>query len=141
MTPKQIKAKMRRILKQTIEYYGADISRRALGPNGCIYQTHDKRCCAVGRLLTQKQRDLIVEDANNGIDVHTLVEMYEFKNLNLPTMFYKDLQSFHDVDTNWSYSSDTGLSDDGKDYSQHILDYINNGAYEASQEHEKTDSY
>ena len=96
---------MLRILDETVAYYGKNPDkRRAATETGCQYRTDDGRRCAVGRLLTDKELDLLVEKRfNENTGAYYICENMkeEFPSIVHASGFYVKLQHLHDESDNW----------------------------------------
>ena len=103
------------LINDTVAYYSKDVKRRAAGPEGCFYLTHDDRMCAVGRWLKEE----IVGKNNIRGNVYTLFDRYPQEEvlkeevLGHEDEFWGNLQILHDEDTFWD---ENGLTEDGKEY-------------------------
>ena len=104
------------ILKETLEYYHEDTSRRATNKGGgCEYLTEDGRMCAFGRCEIQalhapwsdssnKLQESVSGRFNDENDMNqTLKEEYRGHSME----FWSDLQHFHDSPNYWT---ETGVS-------------------------------
>jgi hypothetical protein len=95
------------ILKETVEFYWADPSRRAATEQGCRYQTDDGRMCAVGRCMTPEARRLTFGIAcevgllEGNFDVVNLDEMLEPEYRGHSLYFWRRLQHLHDGKDFW----------------------------------------
>lgn len=106
---KQLTRKRLTVLNQTIKYYGQDPSRRGMDEHeNCTYISKDKKCCAIGRLVTQHQAKLL-NDIPGG-DVSSVFTTLPLKVQGYGQQFLADLQSFHDYEPSWSLNDDKYLS-------------------------------
>jgi hypothetical protein len=125
------------ILKETIEFYGADpINRRSVVRNeagtilGCLYNGPNGTHCGVGRCLKPEILQKIGFDTISGTDnkstVSTLMDNYsnifkeEYSGHDL--FFWHHIQSLHDSDINWNTK---GLTETGKTRVQGICNLFN----------------
>jgi hypothetical protein len=127
------------ILKETIEFYGADpINRRSVVRNeagtilGCLYNGPNGTHCAVGRCLKPEILQKIGFDtttsSNNKSIVNDLISNYgedifkkEYSGHEIYFWYY--IQSLHDSDINWNTK---GLTETGKTKVQGICKVLNN---------------
>lgn len=95
------------IIKETVEFYWADPSRRAATEQGCKYQTVDGRMCAVGRCLTAEalQRASGMACATcvlaDRLEVNCLDELLQPEYRGHHAWFWLHLQILHDDDGIW----------------------------------------
>lgn len=97
-------------LEDTVAFYSADTSRRAVGDNGinCRYRTSDGRKCAIGRFISDENYDKSIE----GCGVRVLDNGYLPVWMNkLDKDFIGLVQSLHD---SYSFWSKNGLNSFGK---------------------------
>ena len=109
------------IVLDTINFYGEDLSRRAVyrkgnsSPDLCQFQTADGRRCAIGRLLPHI--DFIGEALNNGsaYSLSSDLKAHDFEVegdwIKARQSFLSALQGLHDSSTYWT---EGGLSEEGK---------------------------
>lgn len=140
----QIRTKMKEVLTETIEYYSEN--PRATSVMGCRYLTEDGRMCAVGRMLKpdQKYKDLDgaidenkfefeeVKDKLLGyVDFLTSNKRFKDEYVGIPYSFLDDLQTFHDLEGNWSKNktSKNPLRSLGKKNRDSIIEKIESDHY------------
>jgi len=98
------------LVQDTVDFYSADLSRRAVEGHRCVYLT-EGRGCAVGRLI-YKQDLKHLGECNQGTTVMTLVRQrpkMRLRGFKVPLGklceteigLLMKLQSFHDTLTNW----------------------------------------
>lgn len=101
------------IIDETVEFYSADVSRRALDDNAnCLYQAPSLNKCAIGRCMTAKA---LAINKNVACTVDFLVpnidslvlKKYRGHSIN----FWTRLQGFHDFTSYWNKK---GLTYKGK---------------------------
>lgn len=97
-------------LEDTVAFYSADTSRRAVDDNSisCRYRTNDGRKCAIGRFISDENYDESIE----GCEITLLDNEYLpdwMRKLNKD--FLTSMQNFHDGSIFWSKN---GLSLDGE---------------------------
>lgn len=116
-----VKDRMNTLLKDTVDYYSADVKRRAVVKlnNGvgtaCVYldrNTGNK--CAIGRNLTEYEMTTWADKVGS---FTTLTDEYEdglevpLAFHGLPTWFAFDLQNIHDSYKNWTKNGLSGIGD------------------------------
>lgn len=98
------------IIDETVAFYAANTSRRAMNGDKCMYSTGrgpEEARCAVGRCMTEEAIDIYEKDSasimgltktgiEEGID-SLLLPRYHGHDI----YFWRGLQSFHDYVTNW----------------------------------------
>lgn len=122
-----MRKRMLSLLNETVEYYSADVKRRAFnGKNGCHYMTHDGRKCAIGRLLTEEEmniwKDGSLEYSQMYIRYHTPKAL-----LGLKVQFIVALQTVHDHSVNWN---NTGISQHGEQFVMMLKSKIEDGEFD-----------
>lgn len=148
MNEESLKERMRRILKETVEFYGADPQgRRAVKPidannaeETCVYRTEDGRRCAIGRLVNDEEAQILADAASGvgGSSVRgiltrrpvseTVLAAQEIiRGLALPVSFAMHLQELHDHPENWKYD---GISEGGRVEVADLERTIDTGEYE-----------
>ncbi len=89
-------------LKEMVEYYSKDTSRRAISHGACSYMIEDRKC-AIGRMLSEEDlarlesRGMLDDTALN--DIWDIIETPRVKAL--PSRFLNSLQDLHDSDIYW----------------------------------------
>lgn len=115
-----IKEKMVEVLKDTVQFYSKDPSRRARTLNGCEYFTSDGKMCAVGRYIKDAKglQQLINKDAEQ-IKLQSFSSVSHLPGAELkegleeiPFYFWSTLQGIHDSCKNWD---EQGLTAEGAD--------------------------
>lgn len=122
----KLQKEMLKVLDDTKEFYHKNPSKRAIEPNGCVFETEDGRRCAVGRYLTKKDlKNIHGKDMNGGFGpelIRPIVSSAVFKRL--PTYFWNDLQTFHDAPVIWD---NDGITEIGiKTYNELKQKILNN---------------
>lgn len=84
------------VLIDTVEFYGEDLERRATEGLSCVYETEDKRRCAIGRLCPEIAGTLPYSGV--GRIWKRLPE--QVKELGVDFLF--QVQLIHDRKDNWS---------------------------------------
>jgi hypothetical protein len=103
------------IIDETVEYYSADVSRRSIGEDGCMYKSPNGNMCAVGRCIEESKLQSIITTKSNGSGAYTLFNVYgtdilKEKYRGHEVSFWDDLQGFHDNPINWD---NDGITEDG----------------------------
>lgn len=103
------------LVKNTIEYYTDDPSRRGIDDNGsCVYKTKDEKKCAVGRWIDEdkcKEYNIEIERLEGDVGILCNILNKRFS-LNLediliddvkdiPQELWMDLQMYHDTQIYW----------------------------------------
>lgn len=109
------------IVKETIEYYMENPSRRAVnGDNICYYKSPDGKMCAVGRCM-QSPDEYMYGSADNirmnseKLALTTLLkEEYRGHNIEM----WIDLQRWHDNPAFWEYGK---ITEEGKERAEELL--------------------
>ena len=121
---------MKQVLQETIDYYGADPSRRAITVDGvCSYSTGYGRYCAVGRCLTPSGLNKVTEGDPASM-VLAYLPLNGVKKKYRPLIgyhgFWNALQMLHDDSCFWE---EEGLSAEGKREVARISEKIGGGAF------------
>ena len=89
-------------LKETVEYYSQDTSRRAISHGACSYMIEDRKC-AIGRMLSEE--DIARLESRGMLDDTALIDIWDIVETprvkNLPRKFLDALQDLHDSDLYW----------------------------------------
>ena len=114
-SPEQIAA-MKVTLEETVSFYSEDTNRRGLSENGnCVYETDGGNCCAVGRLCSREDLEMIKlmgwNDGKSADQVYHALTSPKIKAV--PVKFLETLQSLHDCGSFWNAQSGKGLSEKG----------------------------
>jgi hypothetical protein len=82
----------------TINFYRADLNRRAVEFGSCKYRTSDGRSCAIGRYLTDKQAVAAqkVKFSINTMSEQQYKEIIPYKLRRLGKKFLIAMQEWHD---------------------------------------------
>lgn len=126
MEAEYLRQKRREFLDDTVMYYSADVSRRAVvaidGPkdgepkSACKYRTSDGRKCAVGRHVHDDAYDILME--GHSINTEAMKKYLPEKILSLGIDFLQEIQQLHDCDDNWN---DKGISLQGKTVAETMM--------------------
>lgn len=110
------------LIKETIDFYTADPSRRAVRSYNCMYlDPHNGNKCAVGRCMEEGEWQNLYGSAEELFEMYPLDKCLkpEFQNIQLEV--WKDLQHWHDHHLYWE---DGRLSSRGqKEADQLLLKY------------------
>jgi hypothetical protein len=118
-----MKEKMLEVLNDTVEYYSADVKRRAIEEDGtCRFLTDDGRKCAVGRYIKEDSPDEVWKQ--EGLSEDLLYTHPNCLTIEIPRIFWLKLQYLHDKCEFWG--SETGLSEAGVRRSEEIKEWIKN---------------
>lgn len=97
-------SKEEQVLLETINHY--NLSNRGLYGDKCVYFGENGTRCAVGRKLNDEQKRIVERYNLNTVELGRLLDEFEaenclgwFKGVNI--YFLDDLQSLHDVESNW----------------------------------------
>lgn len=106
------------IINETVEFYSADVNRRAITNRTCHYSIKilddEERNCSVGRCMTP---EALSEYGNQIMSVYalnkesSLDDLLQFKYQGYHVSFWRDLQLLHDRELNWEQN---GLTETGK---------------------------
>jgi hypothetical protein len=110
-----------KIIKETIEIYGSDPSKRSVdeATNECQYNGPDGKHCGAGRCFNPG----VIEPSDEGRTIEVLIIIYGDKILFKPeyqghrASFWMEIQKFHDDDENFT---ETGLSEEGKAFAKEL---------------------
>ena len=120
-----IKQKQLKLLKETVEFYSTDTSRRAENKGGCFYLTDDGRRCAIGRLCSlELARTLKDKFGSNTVGTSLVFKRLPEEIQELGQEFLNQLQAFHDENTYWD---EKGLTTSGKERLIQIKEDIEEG--------------
>lgn len=100
------------VVKETIDFYSEDTSRRAKSLfGGCAYLTDDGKMCAVGRCFNEEGLELYGKHSHyvSGYMLRYLKSEYSVDDLS----FWSDVQELHDNDNHWD---ENGLTKEGLDF-------------------------
>lgn len=102
------------IIKETVQYYLEDFSRRGLNDNKfCMYITPTGQMCAVGRCMLPEILETLGNSVENENNVESLINNLGLRNHDEflkeeyrghPISFWNDLQSLHDTPAYWRHS-------------------------------------
>lgn len=96
------------IINETVEYYSADVLRRAKGKYGeCKYKTDNNKYCAVGRCLIDAEK---YKDSNECPNNKNILKDLKPEYVGHDASFWCLIQRLHDNDLNWCL---TGLTETG----------------------------
>lgn len=107
------------LIKETIEFYTADPSRRAVRSYNCMYlDPHNGNKCAVGRCMEEGEWQNLYGSAEELFEMYPLDKCLkpEFQNIQLEV--WKDLQHWHDHHRNWNAE---GLTQRGQEVADKLL--------------------
>lgn len=97
---------MLEILNDTVGYYSADVSRRALSKDGCMYINPQGCKCAVGRYMVNPSTDMLgsveeihFEHEEEVIDIDSLLHP-EYMGHDID--FWEAIQDLHDTGSFWN---------------------------------------
>lgn len=100
------------IIKETVEYYSADVSRRSISYSGkCMYNGPEGKQCAFARCAEAIDEEYEEWNANEVLEnkgIETLKP--EYRHI-IDVYFWNELQYLHDNCSNWD---ENGLTEDGK---------------------------
>jgi len=122
---------MTKVLDETVEFYSKNFNKRGLDPEGiCVYRDGEKRC-AIGRLLSEKDLDIIEVCRHIGMGVPALlcghlVEQLTSPILKMPEHFLTALQRLHDGNEFWS---EEGITETGQNMVKGIKQAIDDNSY------------
>lgn len=106
------------ILKETKDFYSEDVSRRAIGINGCVYLTEDGRKCAYSRCVDENSG--FVYSLMGGIGLINDVEKYLKKEYQgHERAFWRSIQVFHDHPAHWNVN---GLTKQGINFYNKLVE-------------------
>jgi hypothetical protein len=120
-----MKTEMLKLLEDTIQFYSEDVSRRSVKDNGrgghICYYSHNRKKCAIGRLLTPEELEWWAQVAENKfaeLENSSYRHMVEICGVpvnlqGFDPVFLTDLQSLHDNDRHWG---ENGLTEKGKEW-------------------------
>jgi len=111
--------------KETVEFYKADVTRRAKGTISCVYRTLDGRKCAIGRWIPDDKYTPEIE--YNGNVNNNIMELLPLHIQSLGKFFLSEVQIFHDSDRNWN---EDGLSYHGTQTYTSIINKIERNHYD-----------
>ena len=107
------------IIRETVEYYGADPSRRSVivdpeGGTTCVYNGPDGKRCAVARCCGD------ITGINEHLTSIEAIEQYGLPECRQSSdcKFWDGLQTLHDHKQHWT---DKGLSQEGQAYVDDLL--------------------
>jgi hypothetical protein len=110
------------LLKETVDFYSEDVSRRSLqAGKGCMYLSDTGNMCAVGRCLKDPSGAI---EGDNISQFDNLDEQLKDEYKDYPIKLWKKLQMLHDEPNYWTSKV---LSPYGKNYVKYIEDKINLG--------------
>ena len=126
------KEQMLELLNDTVAFYSANPSRRAINNNEkCRYIADNGNKCAFSRLCSDEGAELLHKN-KEGKGCHSALEDEEFKarlGLKYPHLsieFYLALQELHDAEYNWA---PMGLTTIGEEKVERIKNNIETGFY------------
>jgi hypothetical protein len=100
---------MLEILNETVQYYSEDVTRRGTNrtTGSCEYLTEEGCMCAVGRCMSKPSRDMIGSATmlTIGVSCSDLEKELKPEYRGHPISFWRDIQTLHDKDANWSVAS------------------------------------
>ena len=102
------------IIQETVDYYKADVNRRAFQGQVCCYKTRSGKMCAVGRCLSNS--DLLKGDDRS---IEAICQIYSLDDILKPEYrghsigFWVGLQKLHDSGQFWDRE---GLTEKGESY-------------------------
>ena len=107
------------IIDETVEYYSADVSRRAVDHRGsCFYRTPSGKSCAVGRCLDPEKYQPKMETIDAYENIRKFSDaIFKPEYQGHERDFWNDLQKLHDRFEFWN---DEGLTGDGEGYLETI---------------------
>jgi hypothetical protein len=117
------------VLNETIEFYSVDpINRRSVSRDGiyCYYFNNNKSC-AVGRCIHNVEEFINEKGKYNSESAYCILSTFttsifkkEYQHLT-NIYFWEKIQNLHDSNTYWNKN---GLTPDGLDYKQNIINYL-----------------
>lgn len=114
---KTIEQKRLEFLEDTIAYYSEDVNRRAVNNMRCSYKTEDGKKCAIGRYISEKKYNSIIE--GHGVGSSVVYKLLPKKILDLDIDFLDDIQDLHDQNYHWDKN---GLTEKGIDFKNKIIE-------------------
>ena len=115
---KTIEERRRLFLDKTVEYYGEDLSRRAINEDdSCYYRASDGKKCAIGRHIPD---DKYSEDIEGNF-VKAIFNLLPSEIQEFGTKFLSNVQMLHDENEYWNYKEGKGLSERGKQKYDYII--------------------
>lgn len=114
------------LIQEIIDYYSADVSRRAQTESGGCYYEIGQKSCAVGRCLKEEFRSKLLGSWDELFDLDKKPISKELKETfflekyqGFPEQLWRDLQALHDAGIYWQKD---GLSDLGKEYAARLME-------------------
>lgn len=112
------------IIKETIEFYGSDPSRRALDNGLCQYKANNGNKCAFGRCMKD---EFVLAYSNDSKGAFKMLFIYGINILKeeyqIPQEqswdFWDDIQEFHDTSSNFESRN---LSELGKNKAKFLIE-------------------